>query len=91
MFLLIMFPHALSYSLLSSPLLTSLLLAILLKRLSLKSQVTFIYEISGSISSLPHLDLSVTLTSLTILFFLKLFSSLDSKLSYFQFPLLLFY
>lgn len=42
-----------------------------------------IYQISGSVSSLSQLDLSVTLTSLTVLFFQKLFSSLDSKLCYF--------
>lgn len=39
-----------------------------------------IYQISRFVSSFPQLDLSATLTSLTTLFFLKLFSSFDSKI-----------
>lgn len=44
-----------------------------------------IYQISGSILSLPQLDLSVTLTSLITLS-LKLFSFLNSKLSIASLP-----
>lgn len=81
---LLKLPYALSYSLLSSLLLTSLLMAFYWNSFPWSYNWPSTYQILGSVLSLPQLDLSVTLTPLAVLLFLKLFSSLDSKGSHFQ-------